>query len=258
MDLYRFSEVEMLGFVLVLLRLSAFFVTWPILGSEAVPAPVKILTSLVVTIIVFPVIGYKKLQVGIVDNQIIILAAREITIGVIIGFISRFFFFSLAMAGQIISVSMGLSSAQLFNPGLNLEGTAVEQFKVMLGSIFFLMINGHHLLITAIVKSFEFAPLGIATISFAGMSDLASVMTIISTIAIKIAAPVMVSIFFVNISLGIAGRAVPQINVLVTSMAVNTLVGFGAMIIALPLFVTEISDIVNETTTRLFQLMKSF
>jgi flagellar biosynthesis protein FliR len=255
--IYRFSEIEILGFILVFLRLGSFFISWPIFGTESVPAPVKVLLSLTVTFVVFPIVGWKKLQVGIVDSHIILLAAKEVLLGVILGFFCRMAFFALAMGGNIISISMGLASAQLFNPSLGGEGNAVEQFKVMLGSLFFLFINGHHMFLRGIVTSFDLIPLTRTDLSFASFSQLGVLMTEISSIAIRIGAPVMISVLFINIAMGLAGRAVPQINVLVTSMPVNILVGILAMIVALPLFTVEVGQLLEIMTNRLFQLMKA-
>ncbi|OQW50219.1 MAG: hypothetical protein A4S09_00030 [Proteobacteria bacterium SG_bin7] len=255
--IYKFSEIEMLGFVLVLLRLGSFFFSWPIFGTETVPVPIKILLSLTITLVVFPIVGWSKLAVGIADSQIIVLAVKEIFTGLILGFFCRMSFFALAMGGNIISVSMGLTSAQLFNPSLGVEGSPIEQFKVMLGSLFFLFINGHHMFLTGIVKSFELIPLTRTEISMSSYSEMGTLMTEVSSIAIRIGAPVMISVLFINIAMGLAGRAVPQINVLVTSMPVNILVGMMAMIVALPFFTVEVGQLLDLMTKHLFQLMKT-
>lgn len=255
--IYKFSEIEMLGFILVLLRLGAFFFSWPIFGTESVPVPVKVLLSLTISFVVFPIVGWNKLSVGVTDSQIVIFAAKEVFIGLALGFFCRMAFFALAMGGNIISVSMGLTSAQLFNPSLGGEGSPIEQFKVMLGSLFFLFINGHHMFLTGITKSFELIPLTRTDISMSSYAEMGVLMTEISSIAIRIGAPVMISVLFINIAMGLAGRAVPQINVLVTSMPVNILVGILAMVVSLPLFTVEVGQLLDVMSKHLFQLMKT-
>ncbi len=255
--LYGFSEIEILGFIVVFFRLGAFFFAWPIFGTESVPVPVKVLLSLTVSFIVFPIVGWNKLQVTLTDSQIIVLALKEVLLGLALGYFCRMSFFALAMGGNIISVSMGLTSGQLFNPSLGGEGNSIEQFKVMLGSLFFLFIDGHHMFLTGIVKSFEILPIARMSISPTAFGDLGPFITEISSIAIRIGAPVMVSVLFINVAMGLAGRAVPQINVLVTSMPVNILVGMFAMIVALPLFTAEVRQLLDLMTVRLFQLMKA-
>ncbi len=256
-SLYQFAEIEMLAFILVFLRVLSFMLSWAILGTTTVPMPVKILTSLVISFVLFPLIGWKQLGADLSSGMVIFLAAREVAIGLIIGFFTKMFFHAVAIGGQIISISMGLSSAQVFNPTLNVEGSAIEQFKVMLGSLFFLFINGHHHFLTGFAASFSLIPLHTTGIDFNAFASIGPIVGEVMVIGIKVAAPVMISIFFVNIAMGIVGRAVPQINVLVTSLPVNILVGFATLMIALPLFSYELREILETTTARLFELMKN-
>jgi flagellar biosynthetic protein FliR len=67
----------------------------------------------------------------------------------------------------------------------------------------------------------------------------------------------MIAAFVLNVAMGIIGRAVPQINVLVTSLPVNVLAGLLVMILAAPLFAPEMERITLDTCERLFALMKT-
>jgi len=58
--------------------------------------------------------------------------------------------------------------------------------------------------------------------------------------------------------MAVIGRAVPQINVLITSLPVNILVGFGVMIVGLPLFLWQLQDLLNLATTVVFKLLKAY
>ena len=77
-------------------------------------------------------------------------------------------------------------------------------------------------------------------------------------IALRVAAPVVSSLFLVNLGMGILGRAVPQINVFVTSFQVTIMVGFLVIMISMPLFLNEVVHIMDITQTELFKMMRSF
>ena len=77
-------------------------------------------------------------------------------------------------------------------------------------------------------------------------------------IGIKLSAPVMVAIFFSNLAIAIVGKAVPQINVLVTSLSVNIAVGFIVMIVSLPLVMMQMESFLEITTVKVFEFLKSF
>lgn len=91
-DLYQFSELEMISFFLVLVRLSAFVVSWPVFGSQIVPFQLKVLFALTMAFVIFPHVNASAIHVDMSSNQIIWLVLREAFIGVTLGFMSRLLF----------------------------------------------------------------------------------------------------------------------------------------------------------------------
>lgn len=257
-NIYQFNESEFLAFFLVLMRISAFLVSWPVLGSEVVPASAKILFSLVVSIVIFPTVNWSNLDVNLGSFQTILMAGSEVFAGLCLGFLSRAFFFVLSMAGEIISVSMGLSSAQLFNPAMSDRASSLDQFFVGLGILFFLAINGHHLLLDALNQSFNVIALGAPHLSFNYFESLGHVLQELTVIGLKLSSPILVAIMFMNMAMAVVGRAVPQINVLVSSLPINILMGFLVIFISLPLIIWQMPELLHSTTERLFQLVKTF
>lgn len=258
MDIYRFTQVELLSFALILIRVSAFLVSWPVFGSGVVPPPVKILFALLITFILYPVVGHKVFTSDILNEKIIALVAREAIVGVTIGYLTRIFFLTVSMAGNLVSTSMGLSTAQVLNPMLAENSTSMEQFLTILATLFFLAINGHQIFILSFVQSFEVIPLTFESLSFAGFSNIGKMAESILVIAIQLSAPVLISLLFMNIAMAIIGRAVPQINVLVTSLPVNIMVGFFVLSISIPFFVWQMRHLLEETTVQVFTMMKGF
>ncbi len=256
-SIYNFSEPQLLSFFLVLLRISAFVMVWPVLGGQQVPAHCKILLALVISVIIFPVVSWQSVATEVISQKIIWLSFKEVFIGLSIGFLTRLFFLAVSSAGHFISLSMGLSQAQVFNPSLGAQGNAVEQVQLAIATLFFLAINAHHVFLSGLVQSFSFVPLSMQGLNFSVFSDIAMVGHEILIITIKIAAPVFVSVLLMNLTMGVIGRAVPQINVLITSLPINILVGFLILILTLPLFMSEISGFLNSMTMVVFKYMKA-
>ena len=159
MSLFDFNEAEIIAFSLVLVRMSSFVVSWPVFGVSTVPSTIKILFAFVLSILTFPVIKWNGLPHDIGSYLMVWLFIREVFIGLSIGFLARFFFFAFGISGQIISISMGLSNTQLFNPAIGERATPIDQFQVMIASLFFLSVNGHHLFLSALMDSFDIVPL---------------------------------------------------------------------------------------------------
>lgn len=221
------------------------------------PNTIKILFALTCTMIIYPVVDASGLTGQTIDNNLIWLSVKEVFIGVVIGFIARFFFHAISVCGEIVTLSLGLSADQLFMASMDRRVTVVEQFQLMLASLFFLAFNGHHIFIDGLVHSFNFAQLHETGLSFLALRDISYIAHEIIVFGIKLAAPVLGAIFISNISLGIIGRAVPQINVLVTSWPVNILLGFGVLFVSLPLFVWSLKGNLDWGAEVLFDFLKN-
>ncbi len=259
-NLYQFSELEFLAFFLVLIRMSAFVVTWPIFGVPMVPSPLKILLGLVLALLIFPTSNWQEanLESSLQSMSMVMLFIKEAFIGLTIGYLGRLFFYAVSVAGEIVSISMGLSSAQMFNPALEGRSSIISQFLVGIATLFFLSIKGHHLFLTALNKSFEIIPMSQELISFGVFKNFGVVVQEIVTMGFQLSAPILVSILFMNLIMAVIGRAVPQINVLITSMPVNILVGFIVMIVALPLMMFQMSGYLETSAMHLFQILKEY
>ena len=258
MPLVGWSETEFVAFILLLFRLSAFFVVWPVFFVTSVPFQVKVLLSVAVSIILFPILDLSA--VGQISGEAIMIwyVAKEVFIGLVMGYTARFFFYVFNIAGDIISTSMGLSGVQLLNPNFGGRSSAIEQFLMIIATLFFISINGHHLLLMGIVDSFRLAPIFNLTVNLSGFEGSIILLKEITEMGIKICAPAMVSIFFMNLAMAIIGKAVPQFNVLITSLPVNILLGFGVMLVSMPILLWQMDSFLEVTMGHVFKLVKTF
>lgn len=257
MNIYQLTEVQILIFALVLLRMIAFVLSAAVFSMTSISMPVKILFSLVLTMILFPVVQVAPELPQSLDENLILLAGREVVVGLIIGFLTRLFFFAISMTGELISISLGLSSAQLFNPMMASQGGVIEQFYVLIGTIFFLLLNGHHLLISALAQSFELIAVGVPSFKTGPLVEIAAFGQELLILTLKMSAPVLVAILIANMAMGILGRAIPQINVLITSFPVTIMLGLIVMFVGVPLLVFEMNGLLDLTTTKLMQVLRT-
>lgn len=257
-SIYRYSEPEIIAFALMLIRLSAFVVSWPVFGIDLVPGPLKVLFALVLGITVFPSLQWHGLEVNFNSSSLIWMSMREAFIGVALGFLARMFLMATQIAGDLISLSVGLSGAQMFNPAMGAQSTPLDQLLFALTALIYLSINGHHLFLSAIADTFRIIPIGPGLLSTQGLMGLGDLVQEIVTIGIKMSAPVVIAILIVNLVMGVLGKTVPQINVLITSLAVNILVGLFVLFLAVPIMVDQMPDILERSATQVFRIMKSF
>ena len=258
MPVIGWTETQFIAFILLLFRLSAFFVVWPVFFVTSVPFQVKVLLSLSVGIILFPLVNLTGVEQIAGNSLLIWYVIKEIFIGLVIGYMARFFFYIFNIAGDIISTSMGLSGVQLLNPNFGGRSSAIEQFLMIMATLFFISINGHHLLIMGIADSFRIAPIFNLTISMSGFESSIVLLKEITEMGIKICAPAMVSIFFMNLAMAIIGKAVPQFNVLITSLPINILLGFTVMLVSMPILLWQMDSFLEVTIGHVFKFVKTF
>ena len=255
---FYLSDTEILIFGLILIRVSAFIVAWPVFSVYSVPNHCKVLFALALAIVLMPTVPRAGLTTSSLNEDIMWLAGKEVLVGLILGFMTRLFFFAINIGGNLVATSTGLMNAHIFNPSMNTQTTTVEQFYATIGTLLFLALNGHHYFIQGLAESFIAIPLSLRGIDLAIFKDSGMILQIVTEAGIKISAPVLVAIFVVNVAMGIVGRAVPQINVLVTSMNVNFMAGLIVMIVAIPALMLELDHQMIEFAEAFFKFMRAF
>ena len=249
------NESYVIVYVLILIRVTSYLLSSSIFNSSQIPSPLKIIFSLIISLVAFE--AYKNTSVPL-DSLIIILAAKEVFLGVCLGMLTRFFFYALNMASELTSQALGLGSASIYNPLSGINSSLIEQFQGTLAILIFFAVQGHHLVVSAVFQSFELVSISQMTLKFNGLGEFVRWCQMLFEIALKVAAPIVSSLFLVNLGMGILGRAVPQINVFVTSFQVTIMVGFLILFVSMPLYINEVVHILDLTQSQMNKLMGSF
>ncbi len=255
----QLNEIQILMFGLILLRMSAFVVSAAIFSTSNIPAQLKILASVVFTIVIFNPIATNEAMVRLSESQadLLMLAGREVLVGLVLGFVTRLFFFAVSMAGEIVSISTGLGQAQIYNPIMGSMSNAMEQFYSIIATLVFLSMNGHHTVILGIVESFSSTPVAELSFGYSSFAELVMKIQSFFIIGIKISAPVLVSMMIIQLGMALLSRVVPQINVMVTSASVTVLIGFLIMFVSLPLLVMQMSGVVDFSMNEFFKFLRT-
>ena len=256
-EVYKLGEKEVILFALTLVRISSCMVALPIFGARTIPAVTKILLSLAITFVLFPVIKLPMIADGW-SQQFMFFILRETVLGLFMGFLARIIFIGAEVAGQMLSFTMGFNAAQVMNPTFGESSSLIEQFQNLLATLLFLTINGHHIFLEALYASFELAPLGKIGINPMAMASITTMVQETFVIGIKMAGPMIAVMLFLNIAMGVIGRAVPQVNVFVTSFPINILVGLTVLMVSIPLLLTILETDFLHMGSQIFVFIKNF
>jgi len=237
MSLPFLSPGHLEAFILVLLRVSAIVVTIPVISETSVPARFKAALSILITLIIFPLVGPKIPPTA--NYQVLILMYRmagEVMIGLIIGYAARLLLAGIQMAGDIIGFQMGLSIANIIDPMTSEQVSIITELQYLIAMLVFLAVNAHHIFFSAIIQSYSI--LNPLTFHFSGplMQTILSYSKEMFVIAVKLAAPITAVMLFTNVGLGIVARTVPQINIFIVGMPLQIAIGLIFLGLTAPVF----------------------
>jgi flagellar biosynthetic protein FliR len=208
-------------FLWPLTRIGAVIMTAPLFATESANARLRLMLTLVVTYMVYPLLDWPRLDPLSASGLIALL--NQVAIGIVMGVSLQIIVSAMVVAGQAVSATMGLSMANLMDPTLG-NVPVLSQFLLIMGSLVFLDLGGHILVIQSVIDSFTLLPIGSALISVETIGKLITWSSMMFLGGVLIALPVMVSLLLVNIGVGIMTRAAPSLNIFS--------VGFPAMLAA--------------------------
>jgi flagellar biosynthesis protein FliR len=258
-NVFSLNEFQLLLFFASLVRISCLLVVMPIFGDNVIPPTVKILFSFSLALILFPMVQAQPsmLAANAFDSTIgiMIIVCKEAIVGLIVGFVAKMFFEALAFGFSYMGMQMGFNMATSYDPHHESTTPVISQFVLILSTLIFLSLDSHHLLLKAVAETFRVVPVGMGMASRAVVGYIMSVAVDVFWIAVKLSAPMAAVIFLLNVSFGIVAKAVPQINVMVVSFAVNILIGLLVLLLTMPVLGVNLADIFQEMFVRVFGVM---
>ncbi len=246
-----FSQYEI--FLIVIVRISGIFVFSPFFSSQNVPSTMKI--GLTFT---FGFLLTMSLPQGIeIANQsIVLLVLREFMIGLIIGFIASVYLASFYVLGQVIDMKIGFGMANVFDPQNKIQVPLMGNVYYMLAFLFLLMLNGHHIIIEALIDSYNFIPIGEFIYGDDVLSIIVNSIVQAFDIGFKLSFPVVATIFLTDVVLGVMAKAIPQMNVFVVGMPLKVFVGLLVILLTMPIFYVSVSKIFDLIVNDIYHLLK--
>src|SRR5690625_2001340 len=238
-------------FLLIFVRIIAFFVTMPLFSYRTIPNIFKIGLSFFLAIIIFPSVNLEE----IVLDSYVILLLKEIIIGLLIGLIAYVILSAVQIAGGFVDFQMGFAIANVVDPQTGAQSPILGQYFYIIALLFLLSVNGHYLVIDGIYNSFDF----IAVDQFISFSEQSFADFVIKTfnkmliIAFQISIPIVGCLFLVDVSLGMIARTVPQLNVFVVGLPINIFVSFVVILIFLSLYIA----LVRMLFSTMFEVMST-
>ena len=245
-------DVWIAAFFWPFFRILALVATAPFFGARGIPAATKIGFAFLLTILVAPLVGPLP-QVPPASGQGLFIVVQQLMIGFAMGLAIRVVFSAIEMAGHIMGLQMGLGFATFFDPQNSAQVPVMGQFLGIVAMLLFLAINGHLLVITALVESFQVLPIGLHPLASEGWRTLALWGGEIFRGGVMIALPVIAVLMMVNVALAILTRAAPQLNIFAVGFPLTLAVGFVVISLSVSYLLPIFSSMIE---TAIMTMMK--
>ena len=240
-----FESVDI--FVLILVRLAAFFMLMPIFASANIPTIIRMAFSVGFAFMVY--IGGMYGEAYVTYNESVVaffwLVATEFLVGFTMAYVIYIVFALFYIMGQFVDDSIGFNMVSILDPTSQIQVPVTGNLLYMLALSIFIFGGGLHFIMGALFQSFSMAPIG--TINFFDTLSLPQyiVSLIISTFyfGLRIAMPIVGALLLVNIALGMLIKAMPQMNMFVVGIPLKLFLGLIMLFALLPVFAEIFYDV---------------
>lgn len=239
-DFLGFSVGEVERMMLVMARISGLFISAPFFSRTAGPIRIKIILVLALTVVMYPLVAPWPHE-G--EGSLLFMSRAvlvEVIIGALIGMLVHWVLFSVQVAGGVIGFQMGLSMAMVMDPTSGIQESVLSNLLYLTGLLLLLGIDGHHVILEGLARSFHSLPLGSGLPASGSILD-AGVAAVVRMfqLALLIAAPIIAFTKILYLGMGLINKASPQIQVFFLSMPIAQMLGF----LVLGLYMVVIGDV---------------
>ena len=236
----NFTEAQLLNSMAMLMfpfmRISAMFVSMPVLSVHAVPARIRVILSGAISFIVMPLLPPIP-PVEMLSYTGIMIGVQQVAIGLTTGFILQMVFAAVIFAGQGIAYGMGLGFASMVDPLNGQQVPVISQIYMISTTLLFLSLDGHLLLIQLLVNSF--------TWSGRIFSD-----------GLLLSMPVIISLLLVNVIFGVASKSAPQLQIFSVGFPITLMLGILLIWLTIPETLALLPDLLNDGYDLIKQLLR--
>ena len=221
------------GFILVLARVSPLFLLAPPFNSTMVPARARLIIACGISVGLAP-LALHGLAIPSEAIKIAGLALKEILVGLGFAFSIACLFAAVDAAGSMIDTQIGLSYGSLINPVDNTESGSISQLYSMVGILVFIAIDGEDWVIRGLSRTYELVPM-LSTPSISKLTAAATgAFEGIFSSALEVAGPVLLALILTDVAFGVVSRVVPQLNIFAVGFPMKMIVGLLIVAAALP------------------------
>lgn len=258
MELLELLSVKnIVGFILVVTRLSGMMASAPLFSTYPIPTQVKTWLVALIAFIMYPMVSANaSFIVPTSMPEMTLFLLKEFGVGFLIGFLANFIFVGVQMAGQVLSQQIGLAMSSVIDPATQSQTPVIGEFYMLLTTMIFLALNAHQWLFAAVYQSFIKIPPGLELLFTPVIVQQVLVLSArMFEIALGVVLPIFCVLFVLEVLIGVLAKMIPQMNIFMVAIPIKIYIGLVLMI----MFLSTMGDyIVNLIQTYMVGIVKLF
>lgn len=212
-------------FLWPLVRIGAMMLVAPVFANAAIPTRIRVFFSVAFTVAVLPMVEAAP-ALDPLSLAAILLAVQQVIIGAAMGLLVAMAFQTVIIAGESISLTMGLGFATMIDPQSGVPVPVLSQFLLVVLTLLFLAFGGHLVFIEIVAESFRLLPLTAGGLAAADYRTVVAFAAQMFSGAVLVALPALASLLLINMIIGVMTRVAPQMNVFSVGFPITMLSGF--------------------------------
>lgn len=232
-------------FLLILARMSGCVFFNQIFGRGNIPALLKTMISLFLTVTVYGILPPEgNIVIGTIIEYVL-LVIKEIFIGFLIGHVIGLFFSTVVISGEILGMQTGMSMSKIYDPSSNVSMGVVGSYLNVILMLVFFSANGHITLIHIFITSCKLIGIGNFAIPQNLFYNMVELFQQILVLSLKLSMPIIAVEIILEAGIGILMKAIPQIQVFSVNVQLKIIIGLLMIILLIPTFTTFIDNTVR-------------
>ena len=246
--LQQFGEQSLVGFILVLARVSPLFVLAPLFSSRLIPARVRGIVAVALAVGLSPVLVQGH-HLATAPAEVVWLIAKELLIGLAFAFVVGALFSAVAVAGSFLDTAIGFSYGSLVDPFTGVQSSVLQQAYSLVAILVFIAIGGDALVIKGMAHTYDLVPIDQTPALGQLIRGANAAFVSIFLAAIQVAGPVLLAIVLTDAAFGLVSRVVPQLNVFGVGFPAKVAVGMILIGVSLPFVSAWLGDGVQNSVS---------
>jgi flagellar biosynthetic protein FliR len=207
---------------LVLVRAGTLVMTVPMFGGMHAPNTVKVGLTLLLAITLAPLVTTPE---GLTLAAMTGAIAREIAIGLALSMAVRITIAGAELGGHLAGIQLGFSYAAVIDPASGARNQLMASLYGMVAMMALLVTNAHHTVLRTLVASYQMLPIGGGGVTHDLVTASSRMFGLVMLFGAQLAAPVIIVLLIVELTMGILSRAVPALNMSTVGFGLRLLVG---------------------------------